>query len=307
MVAMSAGERPVAGIELGGTKCVAVLGTGPDDVRDEVRIPTTTPDETLGRLADVLAGWSERGGISAVGVASFGPLQLEPEAPDHGRIVRTPKPGWSGADLTRLAIPDCTFGLDTDVTGAALAEARWGRAQGLASHIYITVGTGVGVGIIVNGNPVGGLGHSEAGHLRVGRLAGDSWPGACTFHGDCVEGLASGAALAARLGQSAETLSESDPVWETVIHALSGLMHNLVLTATPQRILLGGGVVTGKPWLLTRLQEALVESLAGYAHAEALHMVQFLQSPGLGDRAGPMGALALGLQALDKVSCRSAQ
>jgi fructokinase len=304
---MSAGERPVAGIELGGTKCIAVLGTGPDNVRDQVRIPTTTPDETLGRLAAVLAGWSEDGGISAVGVASFGPLQLNRDTPDHGQIVCTPKPGWSGADLTRLAIADCPFGLDTDVTGAALAEARWGRAQGLASHIYITVGTGVGVGIIVNGRAVGGLGHSEAGHLRVGRLAGDSWPGACPWHGDCVEGLASGSALAARLGHSAEGLSESDPVWNVVVNALAGLMHNLVLTATPQRILIGGGVVTGKPWLLTRLRGALAESLAGYAHAAELDMSQFLQAPGLGDRAGPMGALALALQTRDKVPCRSAQ
>ena len=304
---MSAGERPVAGIELGGTKCIALLGTGPDDVRDEIRIPTTTPEETLGRLADALAGSSQGPGISAIGVASFGPLQLDPDAPDHGQIVRTPKPGWSGADLTRLAIPDCPFALDTDVTGAALAEARWGRAQGLTSHIYITVGTGVGVGTIVNGRAVGGLGHSEAGHLRVGRLAGDSWPGACPWHGDCVEGLASGAALAARLGHSAEGLSESDPVWDAVVHALAGLMHNLVLTATPQRILIGGGVPSGKPWLLARLQDALGESLAGYAHAAELDMSQFLQVPGLGDRAGPMGALALALQARDKVSCRSAQ
>ncbi len=304
---MSAGERPVAGIELGGTKCIAVLGTGPDDVRDEIRIPTTTPEETLGRLADALAGWSGGGGISAIGVASFGPLQLDPDAPDHGQIVRTPKPGWSGADLTRLAIPDCPFALDTDVTGAALAEARWGRAQGLTSHIYITVGTGVGVGTIVNGRPVGGLGHSEAGHLRVGRLAGDSWPGACPWHGDCVEGLASGGALAARLGQPAETLLEGDPAWDAVVHALAGLMHNLVLTATPQRILIGGGVPSGKPWLLARLQVALADSLSGYAHADGLNMKQFLQAPGLGDRAGPMGALALGLRARDKVSCRSAQ
>jgi fructokinase len=304
---MSAGEHPVAGIELGGTKCIAVLGTGPDDVRDEVRIPTATPDETLGRLSDVLTRWSERGGVSAVGVASFGPLQLDRDALDHGQIVRTPKPGWSGADLTRLAIADCPFSLATDVTGAALAEARWGRAQGLASHIYITVGTGVGVGVIVNGHAVGGLGHSEAGHLRAGRLAGDTWAGACPWHGDCVEGLASGSALAARLGHSAEGLSESDPVWEPAVHALAGLMHNLVLTATPQRILIGGGVVSGKPWLLTRLREALANSLAGYAHAARLDMAQFLQAPGLGDRAGPMGALAVALQARDKVSCRSAQ
>lgn len=307
MVAMSAGERPVAGIELGGTKCIAVLGTGPDDIHDTVRIPTATPEETLTRLVDVLDGWARGPGIAGVGVASFGPLQLDPEAPDHGQIVRTPKPGWSGADLTRLAIRDRPFVLDTDVTGAALAEARWGRSQGLTSHIYITVGTGVGVGIIINGCPVGGLGHAEAGHLRIGRLAGDSWPGACPWHGDCVEGLASGSALAARSGHSAEALSETDPVWDVVVHALAGLMHNLVLTATPQRILIGGGVVTGKPWLLARLRDALSEGLAGYAHAARLDMTQFLQAPGLGDRAGPMGALALALQGRDKVSCRSAQ
>jgi len=306
MVVMSAGERPVAGIELGGTKCVAVLGTGPDDVRDEVRIPTTTPKETLGRLADVLTGWSHGPGISAVGIASFGPLQLAPDAPDHGRIVRTPKPGWSGANLTCLAIPDRPFALDTDVTGAALAEARWGRARGLASYIYITVGTGVGVGIVVNGQAVGGLGHSEAGHLRVGRRPGDDWPGGCPWHGDCVEGLVGGAALAARLGQPAEALSEADPVWDTVIHALAGLAHNLVLTATPRRILIGGGVITGRPWLLGRLRDALADSLAGYAHAADLDMLQFLQAPGLGARAGPLGALALALQSRDKHSCRSA-
>jgi len=307
MVVMSAGERAVAGIELGGTKCVAVLATGPDDVRDEVLIPTTTPETTLGQLADVLDGWGAGAGISAVGVASFGPLQLDAAGPDHGHIVRTPKPGWSGADLTRLAAPGRPFALDTDVTGAALAEARWGRAEGLASHIYITVGTGVGVGIIVGGQAVAGRGHSEAGHLRVGRLTGDDWPGACPWHGDCVEGLASGSALAARLGHPAETLSHDDALWETVVHALAGLMHNLVLTATPQRILIGGGVVTGKPWLLARLREALANNLAGYAHAAELDMSQFLQAPGLGARAGPMGAVALALQARDKVSCGSAQ
>lgn len=303
MAAMSAGDRPVAGIELGGTKCVAVRGTGPEDVRDEVRIPTTTPAETLGRLADVLDAWKRGPGLAAVGVASFGPLQLDAHALDHGRIVRTPKPGWSDTDLGRLAIPDCPFALDTDVTGAALAEGRWGRAQHLDTHIYITVGTGVGVGIVVNGEPVSGLGHSEAGHLRVGRLAGDDWPGACPFHGDCVEGLVSGSALAARTGASAKDLPSTDPAWETVVHALGGLLHNLVLTATPRRILIGGGVISGNPWLLARLREALVRSLAGYAHAADLEPETFLQAPGLGDRAGPMGALALALTARDKVSC----
>ncbi|RZJ05243.1 MAG: ROK family protein [Brevundimonas sp.] len=293
----------VAGIELGGTKCVCILASGPDDVRDEVRMPTTSPEETLSAIRAVLDRWAAADGFAAIGVASFGPLELDRTAAQYGRIVTTTKPGWSGADLTRLGVGfDVPFALDTDVNGAALSEGRWGAAQGLSTYAYITVGTGIGVGSIVGGRSIVGLGHSEAGHLRVGRLPGDVWPGVCSYHGDCVEGLASGPAVGARAGRAGGELMPQDPAWDMVVHALSGLLHNLVLTTAPMRVLIGGGVMDGQPWLFPRIRRALIDSLAGYAGAGriAADPDAFLQPPGLGARAGPLGAVALGLSAVGR-------
>lgn len=298
-----ANESPlVAGVELGGTKCVCILASGPEDVRGEERIATTTPEETLRSVTEVLRRWRTGPGFAALGIASFGPLELDERSPDHGRIVATPKPGWSGADLTvlgaGLGVP---VSLDTDVNGAAFAEGRWGAARGLRSFAYVTVGTGIGVGTVIEGRTVRGLGHSEAGHLRVARPAGDDWPGVCPYHGDCVEGLASGPAVKARAGRSGDQVGPDDPVWDMVVHALGGMLHNLVLTTAPERILIGGGVAGGQGWIFPRLRAALLESLAGYATADriAADVETFLQPPALGDRAGPMGAIALGLDALE--------
>lgn len=298
-----ANESPlVAGVELGGTKCVCILASGPEDVRGEERISTTTPEETLRSVTEVLRRWRTGPGFAALGIASFGPLELDERSPDHGRIVATPKPGWSGADLTvlgaGLGVP---VSLDTDVNGAAFAEGRWGAARGLRSFAYVTVGTGIGVGTVIEGRTVRGLGHSEAGHLRVARPAGDDWPGVCPYHGDCVEGLASGPAVKARAGRSGDQVGPDDPVWDMVVHALGGMLHNLVLTTAPERILIGGGVAGGQGWIFPRLRAALLESLAGYATADriAADVETFLQPPALGDRAGPMGAIALGLDALE--------
>jgi fructokinase len=292
-------ESLVAGVELGGTKCVCVLADGPEGVRDEVRLATTTPDETLAAIADVLSGWR---GFRALGIASFGPLDLDPLSPDHGRIVATSKPGWSGADLMRLSRGfDGPVILDTDVNGAAFAEGRWGAARGLSSWAYVTVGTGIGVGSIVGGRSISGLGHSEAGHQRVARLAGDAFPGVCPYHGDCVEGLASGPAVAARAGRPADALSADDPAWAPTVHALAGLMHNLVLTTAPERILIGGGLGVGQPALLPRLRAALLASLGGYAVADRVadRIDAFVAPPALGAQAGPLGAVALALSALE--------
>lgn len=285
-----------AGVELGGTKCVCLLGSGPDDVREQVRIDTTTPGETLAAIRDVLARWHGGVGFAAVGVASFGPLELDVGAERYGCIVNTPKPGWSGADvLAPLRAFGAPMSFDTDVNGAALAEARWGGARGLDSHAYITVGTGIGVGSVVRGRTVRGLGHSEAGHLRIPRMPGATWPGVCPYHGDCVEGLASGPAIQARAGAPGDRLEASDPVWDEVVHALAALLHNLVLTTAPQRILIGGGVVGGQPFLLPRLRTALIESLNGYGAAPEIAdaIETFVAAPELGDRAGPLGAIAL--------------
>lgn len=296
------GSPLIAGVELGGTKCVCILASGPEDIREEVRIPTTTPDETLGAIRATLERWHAESGFAAIGVASFGPIDLDPDSARYAHIVGTTKPGWDEAPLTRFmdgfGVPAA---VDTDVAGAALAEGLWGAAQGLSNHVYITVGTGIGAGAVVNGRAVRGLGHPELGHLRVGRLTGDTWPGFCTYHGDCVEGLASGPAIQARAGRPAEQLDADDPAWAMAVHALAGLIHNLVLTACPQRVLIGGGVATGQPWIFRRLRQAVVESLAGYGATPALTPAidDFIRAPALGDRAGPLGAIAVGLTALE--------
>jgi fructokinase len=292
----------VAGIELGGTNCVCVLASGPDTVMAEERLPTTAPDETLSGIERVLARWQAEHGFAALGLGSFGPIDVDRASPTYGFITSTPKPGWSRTDVAqrlgrRFAVPT---GFDTDVSGAALAEGRWGGAQGLESFCYVTVGTGVGVGVVSSGAPVRGLGHAEAGHLRIGRAAGDDWSGACVYHGDCVEGLASGFAVEKRTGRRGETIGADDPVWPLVAHALAGMCHNLVLTAVPQRILIGGSVANHQPQLMPMIRAALVESLAGYAQGEriAAEIDRFIASPALGDQAGPMGSIALALEAL---------
>jgi fructokinase len=284
--------RIYAGVELGGTKCVVMLAAGPDEVIAREIVPTTSPDETLGRIEAVLAGWD----YSALGIGSFGPVHLDPRSPNYGRITSTPKPGWRDTDvarrLQRAAGMPAAF--DTDVNGAALAEMRWGAGRGLDDFAYITVGTGVGVGLIVNGQPTRGFAHCELGHIRVARLPGDRWPGSCPYHGDCVEGLASGPALKARLGEVSD-ISADDPVWDTVAWTLAQLCHAIVCAAAPRAIAIGGGVVKGQPHLLDRTERMLVESLAGYV--ELPKGEAYIRPPGLGADAGPLGAIALAMTA----------
>lgn len=274
-----------AGVELGGTKCVAILAHGPDSVVARETVPTTTPEETLGRLAEILGGWSP----AALGIASFGPLDLE-----AGRIAATPKPGWARADILAplQAAAGVPAAIDTDVNGAALAEMRWGAGQGMADFAYVTVGTGVGVGLVVGGKPVRGFTHGELGHIRVARLKGDTFAGSCPFHGDCVEGLAAGPSLKAR-GVEAATLTAGDAVWDSVASALAQLCHVIVCAAAPRAIVIGGGVVGNQPHLLERIEAMLVESLAGYV--ELPPGGPYVRAPGLGDNAGPLGAIALAM------------
>jgi fructokinase len=288
----------LAGVELGGTKCVCILGTGPDDIRARVTIPTLDPDTTLDSIAAVIQKWREQPGPPvALGVASFGPIDLRRDSPTYGCMGATPKRGWANADIAgyftrRFALP---VGITTDVIGAALAEGRWGDAQGLSDYAYITVGTGIGAGLIVAGQSVFGCHHPEVGHARIVRARGDTWPGNCPFHGDCIEGLASGPAIEARSGKPAGSLESDSPVWETVVHALAQLNHLLVVTAAPQRILMGGGVMGAQPHLFPRIRRAVLESLNGYLHIpQVLNDIdRFIAPPGLGTLAGPLGALAI--------------
>ena len=293
-------EAPlIAGIELGGTKINCILARGPDDILDEVRIPTTRPDETLAAVEAVLDRWR---GFVALGIASFGPVSIDHGAGDYGHITSTPKPGWAGTDVARrlerhAGVPT---GFHTDVVGAALAEARWGAAKGLGDVAYVTVGTGIGVGLIAGGRPVDGLTHAEFGHIRPVRAPGDEWVGNCPFHGACMEGLAAGTAIAARTGQPASELSADHPAWDGVAHALGQLLHTLVLTGVPRRVVMGGGVMVGTTHLFPRVRAAMTKSLAGYiALPEVALADTFVVPPALGGNAGPLGAILLGEQALD--------
>lgn len=290
----------IAGVELGGTKCVCTLARG-REVVDQARVATRSPEATLGGLRAVLDRWWAEGGFDAVGVASFGPIELDPYSPDYGSITETTKPEWPRTDvlgrLTRgFGVPTA---FDTDVNGAAFAEIAWGAGQGMADFAYITVGTGVGVGLMVNGRPTRGLAHCEMGHVPVPRLAGDDWPGACSYHGGCVEGLASGHAIEARLaGRDVGSVAVDDPLWDGVAHAIAMLCHIVVVTAAPRRIVIGGGVFDRQPHLLPRIEPLLRESMAGYMPIP--DEGGYVTAPGLGALAGPLGPIALAEAALSR-------
>jgi fructokinase len=287
-----------AGVELGGTKCVAILASGPAEIVARETVPTTNPDETLGSLSAILADWKPQSNYAGLGVASFGPVDLDPVSPSYGSITSTPKPGWRGTDvLGRLqAIADVPAAFDTDVNGAALAEMRWGAGQGMNDFAYITVGTGVGVGLIVNGKPTRGFAHCELGHIRVARLAGDAFAGSCPYHRDCVEGLAAGPSLEARFGNRTADVPPTDPVWDSVAYAIAQLCHAIVCAAAPRAITIGGGVIDNQPHLLERVERMLVESLNGYMQLPQGE--RYLRAPALGTNAGPLGSIALAMTAL---------
>lgn len=283
-----------AGVELGGTKCVVILARGPGDVIEREVIPTGSPDETLVRIERILLDWKREHGFEALGVGSFGPLDLASDSATRGHILATPKPGWQATNLAprlrdAVGVP---LVLDTDVNGAALAEMRWGSGRGLADFAYITVGTGVGVGLIVNGQPTRGFGHCELGHIRVARLAGDDFAGSCPYHGDCVEGLASGSSIEARLGKPVEELDQDHPVWDSVAWTLAQLCHAIVCAAAPKKIAMGGGVIVQHPHLLGRINARLADSLNGFID---LPFDDYVCPPELGRDAGPLGAIALAM------------
>jgi fructokinase len=286
------------GIEAGGTKFVCAVGTGPDDIRAETRLPTTAPAETIGRaLAFLHEAQTQHGPLAAVGVAAFGPLDPNPRSPTFGHITSTPKPGWANTNFIGplgrgLNVP---LGFDTDVNGAALGEWRWGAAQGLDTFVYLTIGTGVGGGALVNGQLVHGLVHPEMGHMRLPHdLERDPFPGGCPFHGDCLEGLASGPALEKRWGQKAEALPPDHPAWPLEAHYIALALINIICTLSPQRIILGGGVM-GQRHLFPMVRAEAQQLLNGYIRSPALleKIEGFIMPPALGSRAGVVGALAL--------------
>lgn len=277
---------------------MVVLARGPDGILAREIVPTASPEETLGGIREILVDWNKHIGFEALGVASFGPIDVDPRSSTFGRIASTPKPGWSGCDVTdQLArTVNVPTAIDTDVNGAALAEMRWGAGQGFDDFAYVTVGTGVGVGLIANGEPMRGFAHCELGHIRVAKLANDAFQGICPFHSDCVEGLASGPAIKARVGDlGVDVISPDDPIWEPVVWTIAQLCHAVVCAAAPRAIAIGGGVLEGQPHLLARIEAMLVESLNGYL--ELPSGAPYICAPGLGSDAGPLGAIALAMGA----------
>ena len=286
------------GVEAGGTKFVCGIGTGPDDLRMG-SFPTSSPEVTLAGVAGFFRAQAEP--ISAVGIGSFGPLDLHPESPTFGFITSSPKLEWQNCNLTgalrhALGVP---AGVDTDVNAAALAEARWGAAQGLADFIYLTVGTGIGGGAVVHGELVHGLVHPEMGHIRVPHdLARDPYPGCCPYHQDCLEGLATGPAMEARWGMPARELPADHPGWALEAEYLALGLANWVCTLSPSRIVLGGGVMQ-QQHLFPMVRRELARLLNGYIQAAALidNIEQYVVPPQLGNRAGVLGAIVLAQRA----------
>lgn len=263
-------------IEAGGTKFVCGVGTGPGDLK-RCEFPTGEPRATVRRAAEFFAGMQ----LAAVGIASFGPIDCK-----QGRITNTPKPGWRNFDLAgemreALGVP---IGFDTDVNGAALGEQRWGAARGLHTFLYVTVGTGIGGGAVVNDRLLHGRNHPEMGHVMIphdGKFAG-----ACPFHGTCLEGLASGPAMEARWGMKASDLPPDHPAWETEAQYLAAGLMNWIVTLSPQRVILGGGVMS-QTHLLARIDAQLQKLLNGYVEAPDL------VAPELGNRSGVLGGIVL--------------
>jgi len=285
------------GIEGGGTKFVCIVASGPGEVVAETRFPTTTPDETLGRTIDFFREVQQTHPLAAIGVGSFGPVDLDPASPTFGFITTTPKPGWAWADVVgplRAAF-DLPIAFENDVNAAAIGESRWGALQGQDPGLYFTIGTGVGAGVIVNGAPVHGLVHPEVGHILLPHdFQKDPYAGHCPYHKDCFEGLAAGPALAARWGARAETFAPDHPAWELEAHYIALALANMVCTLSPRRIVLGGGVMA-QPVLLPMVRSKLLAALNGYVAAPALteNIEQYVVAPGLGARAGSVGAIAL--------------
>ena len=274
------------GIEAGGTKFVCAIGAGPEDI-ETIEFPTTTPAETVERAAAFFRGRAD--GLAAIGIGSFGPVDLDPQSPTCGYITDTPKELWRHFDFAGAirSVTGRPVVFDTDVNAAAFAEHRWGAARGLDTFLYITVGTGIGGGGLANGKPMHGRMHPEMGHVRIPHdLAADPYLGACPYHGDCLEGLACGPAMEARWGVRAENLPEGHQGWALEAHYLALGLVNWICTVSPQRVVLGGGVMRrGVLYPMIRNQAAAL--IHGYLDPPDI------VPPSLGERAGVLGAIAL--------------
>lgn len=299
----------VGAIEAGGTKFVCAVGTGPGDLKPRIEFATT--DEPAQVLSQVTSWLTEqqrhRGPLQAIGIGSFGPLDLHQDSPTYGYITSTPKPGWRNTDIVgalRQAFPGVPIGFDTDVNAAALGEHVWGNAAGLSDFVYVTIGTGIGAGAMAGGQLVHGLVHSEMGHMLLPRVPGDTFPGVCPYHGACWEGLCTGPALLKRTGMPAERLPPEHEAWALEAQYTAYALANIVCVLSPQRIILGGSVRKagglGSERFLQMIRAGVQQALNRYIVSPALAegIDGYIVPPLLGDNAGVCGAIALGQQAI---------
>ena len=299
MIRKGVNVRVLGAIEAGGTKFVCGIGNEQGEIFERVSFPTTTPEETMAQVVAFFEGKK----FDALGVGSFGPIDPIKNSPTYGHITTTPKPFWGGYDMIGKLKEhfDVPMNFDTDVNGAALGEYTWGAAKGLDSCIYITVGTGIGAGAVVGGQLVHGLSHPEMGHISVRRHPNDTFEGFCPFHGDCLEGMAAGPAILKRWGKAGVELPTDHPAWEMEAYYLAQALVNYVLILSPQKIIMGGGVMKQEQ-LFPEIRRQLKTLLGGYVQHSSIteHIDQYVVYPELGDNAGICGSLALAKLALEE-------
>jgi fructokinase len=285
------------GIEAGGTKFVCAIGTGPEDLQNEVRFETTSPKETINRTLDYFKEQNSKEKLQAIGIGSFGPVELNMDSSNYGFITFTPKPGWSNINIYGLIKEELKIpvGFNTDVNAAALGEYEWGAGQGLNNFIYLTIGTGIGGGVIINGRLLHGLQHPEMGHICIPQdIKDDPYEGNCPFHKNCFEGLASGPAMKNRWGKSPEDLNKNHKAWDLEVQYISLALTNYICTLSPERIIIGGGIMEQKK-LLPLILTSVKKMLNNYIHMEEItdNIEEYIVLPSLGKEAGILGALVL--------------
>jgi len=298
--------RLVAALESGGTKMVAALSRGPGEVLAHAKIPTTNPEETIRNLVEFFERvQSFHGNAEALAIGTFGPADLDEKSATYGFITSTPKTDWAQTNLLgplRRAIGDVPVVFETDVNAALFGEARWGAAKGLKHVAYFTVGTGIGGGLMIDGSLVHGSGHPEMGHMRVTRHREDDFEGVCSFHQDCLEGLASGPAIEKRWGRKAEELPVNHPAWILEAHYLAQACVNVLTIAPVEKIIFGGGVMNQRQ-LFPIVREELVGLVNGYLQLP--NSGELIVAPELGDHAGLLGCVALGQDPTHRQTARS--
>lgn len=287
----------IGAIEAGGTKFVCGIGNERGEIRDSISFATEHPEITLGK---VISYFKDKQ-VDAIGIGSFGPIDIRHGSPTYGYVTTTPKPGWGNYDFlgTLRREFDVPYGWDTDVNAAAFGEATWGAAKGLSGCLYYTIGTGIGIGVYSEGKLVHGLVHPEGGHVLPRRHPNDDFAGICPYHGDCLEGMAAGPAIEARWTLKGHELPVDHPAWEIEAFYLAQSITGAILLNSPEKVILGGGVMQ-QSQLFPLIRDAVKENLNGYVSASEIldHIDEYIVPPGLGQQAGLCGALALGLAAL---------